>query len=464
MAPMIVMKFGGTSVGDAERIRGVSRLVREALDRGPIVVVSALGGVTDLLLTALAAAETRDDAALAACLASLRERHERVVQALQFPPALRALALQVIDAELAPAGDTLRGVFLLGERTPRTADRVAAVGEILSHRIVALALRAEDLAAEAIDPRELVPTDARHGAADPDRAELRRRAHARLLPLVRDGIVPVTGGFVGATADGLTTTLGRGGSDFTASLLGAAVGAEEVQIWTDVPGMMSADPRVVPQARTLPRVSFAEAAELAYFGAKVLHPATIRPCVESSIPVRILDATQPGRGGTTVDAGGEPWVDAMGEPGSASCVRAVAWKRGITTIAMDSPRMLGAHGFLARVFAVFERHETPVDVVTTSEVSVSVTVDRPQRIDAIERELASFCDVRVHAERALVCLVGRGLLESPQLVGQVLAAVHPTHLRMFCLGSSDINLTLVVDEADAESVVQRLHARFLEDA
>ncbi len=452
---MIVMKFGGTSVGDAERIRALAQLARERAARQPVIVVSALSGVTNRLLGAIDAAERGDEAALATDMSWLRERHARVIGALELPPAEHEAATRRMEDELRIAGDATRGILLLGERTPRATDRVAAAGELISHVLVAAALRAQGLPAEPVDPRDLMITDARFGEAEPDRAALRGTAGRLLGPVLARGGMPVTGGFVGATPDGRVTTLGRGGSDYTASLLGAAMDADEVEIWTDVPGMMTADPRVVACARTLPRVSFDEAAELAYFGAKVLHPATIRPAVERSISVRILDATHPDLGGTLVDA--------SGEAGSEPRVRAVAWKRGIATVAMDSPRMLGAHGFLARVFAAFERHETPVDVVTTSEVSVSVTVDRLLRLPDIEADLGAFCDVRVQRDRALVCLVGRGLLESPKLVAEVLATVDPVPLRMFCLGSSDINLTLVVDAADAESVVRRLHARFLEE-
>jgi aspartate kinase len=308
----------------------------------------------------------------------------------------------------------------------------------------------------AIDPREVLRTDDRFGQAVPDREAIARLCAERLRPVIEAGDVPVTAGFVGATEDGLTTTLGRGGSDYSASLIGVALGASEVQIWTDVDGMMTADPRTVPAARTLPRVSFREASELAYFGAKVLHPATIRPAVEKNIPVRVLNTFRPDAPGTVIDETGDSASSA--EPR----VRAVAWKDGIATVSITSPRMLGAHGYLARVFEVFDRHATPVDVVTTSEVSVSMTVDRPERLGAIASDLSEFCQARIDLGMSLVCLVGEGLLESPQLVADVLAAVHPVTLRMLCLGSSDINLCLVVNEKDAKDVVRRLHARFLE--
>jgi aspartate kinase len=452
---MIVMKFGGTSVGNAERIQQVARLVRERRERRPVVVVSALGGVTSRLLETVNAAVARDDGARAAHLSSLREIHLAAVDGLGLSSARRDRARNAVLHGLGAIDDATCGMLLLGEQTPRASDAVAAMGEQLSHVIVALALEEIGADAVAVDPRLVMRTDARHGSAEPDRLAIAALAREHLAPLVAAGRIPVTGGYVGATEDGVTTTLGRGGSDYSASLLGAALGADEVQIWTDVPGMMTADPRVVPNARTLPRVSFAEAAELAYFGARVLHPATIRPAVERCIPVHVLDTFHPELGGTVVDDEGD---DAPGPR-----VRAVAWRKGIAMMSIGSPRMLGSHGFLARVFDVFGRHETAVDVVTTSEVSISVTVDQLHRIDAIQHDLTSFCEARIERGRALVCLVGRGLLESPRLVSEVLATLDPIPLRMFCLGSSDINLTFVVDEGNAEECVQRLHARFLEN-
>lgn len=454
---MIVMKFGGTSVGDASRLRRAAGLVAERRDERPLVVVSALSGVTNRLLRAAAAAEARDEASLSEDLQWIRARHLDVLAALELSQDVAEPVRRDVARCLARLEEVTRGVLLVRECSPRSRDAVAATGELISMHLVAAALRDRGVAVEVVDPRRLVRTDDRFGEAEVDREAIGPLVAAEVAPRLQRGGVVVTGGYVGATAEGVTTTLGRGGSDLSATLLGVALDARRVEIWTDVNGMMTADPRVVPRARTLPDVTFQEAAELAYFGAKVLHPATIRPAVERRIPVRVLNSLEPGHAGTTIrDAA----ADAADGP---SCVRAVAWKTGIATVHLSSPRMLGAHGFLARVFSVFEREGTPVDVVTTSEVSVSVTVDRPERLDRIAEDLGKVCQVRVDRGMALVCLVGRRLLEDPALVGEILSTLAGIPLRMFCLGSSDINLTLVVPDHRAEEAVRRLHARFLEE-
>lgn len=457
---MIVMKFGGTSVADAERLAAVGRLVAERRGERPVVVVSALAGVTDRLVEAAAAAEAGDAPRAETVVRELRERHTAVLTGLAatFAGAARAeLARERErqDEDLAALGDRLHGIALVGECSARSRDAVLCVGELLSHRLAALALAGAGVEAAAVDPRGLVPTDAAFGEARVDRALLAERCRALVAPVVERGAVPVTGGFVGSTSTGLPATLGRGGSDLSATLLGVALDARAVEIWTDVDGMMTADPRLVPDARLLPELSFRAASELAWFGAKVLHPATIKPAVERGIPVHVRNSLRPSSPGTVIRD-----MDAAELPATGA-LHAVAWKKGIATVSVSSSDMYGVHGFLARLFAVFDRHRTSVDVVTTSETSVSMTVDRADRLEALVDELAPLGRVEVERDMALVCLVGHLLLEHPALVGSVLAALEGIPLRMFCLGSSDVNLTLVVEGARAEEVVRRLHARFL---
>jgi aspartate kinase len=449
---VIVMKFGGTSLADAGRIRRVAELVGERAHRRPLVVVSALAGVTNLLVEAAALAESGDESALASLLDRIEQRHEDVVAELELGETPAASLREAIGVEIAKLRDFTQGVLLVGECTPRTRDAILARGEMISHRIVAACVEG----GVPVDPRTVMRTDARHGDATPDREALRVLASEQIRSRLDEGLVPVTGGYVGATAQDRLTTLGRGGGDLTATLLGVALEADEVQIWTDVDGMMTADPRVVPEARPLSEVSFQEASELAYFGARVLHPATIRPAVEDAVPVRIKNTLRPSAPGTSITA--------RGAGASGPGVRAVAWKTGIAVVSVTSGRMLGAHGFLARVFDIFARHETPVDVVTTSEVSVSLTVDRLEHLSEIEAELAELGRLRVERDTALVCLVGCELLEHPELLGAVLGTLEGIPLRMFCLGSSAVNLTLVVSESHAEDAVRRLHARFLEES
>ena len=306
------MKFGGTSVADAERILAITEIVRARLPRAPVVVVSALAGVTDLLVRAVRAARASDLEGLEPLLADLERRHRwALAGSVEDPGERHDLSLE-IDGRFEDLRRKLRSIRILGEGTPRAVDGVLANGELLSARIVAAAFRARGLPARFVDPREVVVTDARFGEAHPELQAIVSRCRDRVAPLVRAGEIPVLGGYVGATPEGDTTTLGRGGSDTSAAVLGAALDVEEIQIWTDVDGMMSADPRLVPRARTIPRLSFAEAAELAFYGAKVLHPDSIAAAVERQIPVRVLNSHRP-------DAAGSVVLDGPPEERAASC-------------------------------------------------------------------------------------------------------------------------------------------------
>jgi aspartate kinase len=288
----------------------------------------------------------------------------------------------------------------------------------------------------------------------PQLTETEARVAEVLRPLIQAGNVPVVSGFIGATMEGVATTLGRGGSDWSASIFGALLPAEEIQIWTDVDGILTVDPRIVPAARVIPEVSFDEAAELAYFGAKVLHPATIKPAVEKGIPVRILNSLNPKAPGTLILA------EARGREGEP---RALAFKKGICVILIAQPRMLMAHGFVARVFDVFARHRTPVDLIATSEVSISLTVDDPRTVPAVQRDLALLGDVRVLADMAIVSVVGRGFVKHAGLAGRIFQALTEVNIVMISFGASDVNMSFVVAHADAERAVRLLHRAFFEE-
>jgi aspartate kinase len=292
-----------------------------------------------------------------------------------------------------------------------------------------------------------------HVSAQPDLEATDACLVEKVKPLLDQGVVPVLGGFVGASKAGLTTTLGRGGSDYSAALFGAGLWAEEIQIWTDVDGMLTADPRMVPGTRVVPHLSFDEAAELAYFGAKVLHPSTILPAVRRDIPVRILNSHRPEAPGTRIM--GSP------APGVAGPV-AIACKRGQTRLDIASTRMLEAYGFLRRVFEVFERYRTSIDVVTTSEVSVSVTIDDPRAADSIVAELSEFAEVSAEDGMAIVCAVGDGLRRDPTLATRMLGALEGLPLVMVSQGGSRQNITAVVRDGDTASAMERLHRRFFE--
>ncbi len=453
---MLVMKFGGTSVGTGERIAGVAELVASRLAEGPFVVVSAMGGVTDALLALSRAAREGDRTAAAAALATLGEKHRAAVDALGLEDGAAGALRDEIARELARLEGLATGVSLLGELSARTTDAICAAGELLSTALTAAALVKRGVAVARVDPREWMATDATHGAATPDEAAIAAKAASRLLPERAAGRVVVTGGFVGAAPDGSTTTLGRGGSDYSAALLGAALqdagaSVEAIEIWTDVDGILTADPRVVPTARIVPEVGYAEAAELAFFGAKVLHPATIRPAVKRGIPVRVRNTFRPQAPGTTVRSE---------VPGAG--VRALAMRTGVVALFVGSPRMLLAHGYAARVFSVFERHAVPVDVIATSEVSISITVDARAPIDDLVRDLSEFAEVSVLGDLAVVSVVGRKLRSTPRVAASVFAALGDINVVLISQGASETNLTFVVQAPDASEALRRLHRELFE--
>jgi aspartate kinase len=435
---MIVMKFGGTSVESAAAIGRLATIVERYRDQQPIVVVSAMGKTTNRLLEAahLAVQGQRDQAL--ARIADLRAYHH--TEADRFATATSATPA-IIDQHFDELTEIIRGLAILGELTPRSIDAISSFGERLSSQIVAAALNAAHL-----DSRTVIITDDRHTAAAPLFTETNARLQAHSwAPLT------VMGGFIGATLQGVTSTLGRGGSDYTASIVGAAVSATEIQIWTDVDGMLTCDPTVLPGGRRVKSISFAEAAELAYFGAKVLHPATVIPAIENNIPVLILNSRRPEVDGTRITAN---------PPATTAVAKSIACKKNITLLNIQSSRMLMAHGFLRRIFEVFDRHQTPVDMIATSEVSVSLTIDNTTHLDAIRANLAQFAEVDVESHNAIVCLVGDNIRWQPGVAHRVFRALDPVNVRMISQGASLRNLGLVVAQADLQDAVQRLHTEF----
>ncbi len=446
---MIVAKFGGTSVADADAIERLARIVRSRVAARPVVVVSALANVTDALLALAPLVQADDRAGVEAAVAALVDRHVAIARALPGGDA----AIPYIAADADGLRRELRaalGRMLL----PAELDAVAGYGELWSSRLVAAALEDTGTVASWVDIRALLVTDDRFGRATPQMQALTTRARECLRPLVEAGRVPVTQGFIGATADGRPTTLGRGGSDFTAALLGAALGVERVEIWTDVNGLMTADPRIVPSARTLRAASYEEAAELATFGAKVLHPATALPLVRAGIPIVVLNSTRPDDPGTVIEPSAE--LERLGD----SPVRSISWKRGITVVNVRAPRMLGAHGFLRAMFEVFERHEVVVDVLASGEVSVSLTVEDRSRLDVVVRDLGELGEVWIESGRAIVAVVGIGMRSTPGLAARLFRAVQPANVEVISQGASAINVTFVVREEDGPDVVRRLHQEF----
>jgi aspartate kinase len=423
-------------------------IVRRERERStPIVVVSAMSGVTDRLLRLANDAATGDRRLAAAGVDELRQRHLDAASALASAARLPELARD-IETQIEELRSMLTALSILQDASPRSLDGVASAGELLSSRIVAAALEAAGVDAVWIDARRAVVTDDQYTAASPLTRETADALQRDVAPHVGAGRVPVIGGYVGATRNGVATTLGRGGSDYSAAIVGAGLGVDEIQIWTDVDGMLTADPRVVDDPRVVPHLSFAEASELAYFGAKVLHPSTILPAVAASIPVRILNSRKPDAPGTLITA--RP-------PENERAIAALACKRHVTVVEVTSTRMLMAHGFLRQLFEVFERFRTAVDVVTTSEVSVSVTIDDDRRLDEIVEALREFAEVSVEREMALLCAVGENLRADSRLAVRVLAGLDGLPVRMVSQAASRRNLTLVIHDRDVATAMARLH-------
>ena len=441
------MKFGGTSVADAAAFENVARIVAAERESWPVVVVSAMSGVTDNLLAATI--EHDVDQAIASLGPTFR-RHDAVArellsdsQAAQFIKQTRIAADRV--------GELLRALAENHSQRKVLQDAIVSFGEILSSALLAEVLNEREIQARQVDARRCIITDEEHTCAAPLMAETFSSIQKELRPVLNANVVPVLGGFVGATTSGATTTLGRGGSDYTAALIGAALRAREIQIWTDVSGVLTADPRVVPEAQTIERLSYSEAAELAYFGAKVLHPKTIQPAIESSIPVRICNSRAPEERGTLVGPQSET---------SPRTVKAIAHKTGVTTVQITSARMLGAYGFLRALFEVFERHRTVVDVVTTSEVSVSLSLDHATALPAIVAELEQLGTVRVERGRAIICVVGEGLRGTPGIAARVFSTISDINVTLISQGASSVNFTFAIEEEHVKEAVTRLHRAF----
>jgi aspartate kinase len=415
-------------------------------------VVSALSGITDLLIKGARLAYERRSGTEGICQ-EIRARHHEAVAGLVTARTARDRLTAHVDQIVNELQAFYVGVHNLGELSPRSLDAISAMGERLSHEIVAAAMVELGLPAQAVDARGLLITDDAFGRAMPLSAPTEARVRERLLPLVQKGTVPVLPGYIASTREGITTTLGRGGSDYSAAIIGAALPVEAIQIWTDVDGILTVDPRTVKSARVLPEVSFAEAAELAYFGAKVLHPATIKPAVEKGIAVGILNTLNPTAPGTLI-------TERSAAPDGNA--RAIAFKKGISVILISQPRMLMAYGFVARVFEVFDRHRTSVDLIATSEVSISLTVDDPERLPAIAADLAPLGEVQILRNMAIISMVGQGFVRQAGLAARMFTALGDINVVMISFGASDVNLSFVVAQDHAEEAVRRLHTAFFE--
>jgi len=453
---LVVMKFGGTSVEDPAAIERTAAIVagRVAQDNQAVVVVSAMAKVTDQLLRAAAAASVGDRTGALAISSRLRSRHRDTAAALVQNPADIAALIDFVDQKFDQLDEVLRGLAAILELTPRISDLIVSFGERISSRIVAQAFRERSIDAVHVDAREVIITDSQFQKAIPQDALIEKRAAEKLRPLIAQGKVPVLGGFIASNEAGITTTLGRGGSDFTAALLGGALSVEAIEIWTDVDGIMTSDPRVCREALRVKVISFEEAAELAYFGAKVLHPATILPAVKKNIPVLVLNSRNASCEGTRITSLA---------PHCNSPFKSIAVKKKLSIIDVVASRMLMTHGYLKSIFDIFDKHQCPVDMVSTIEVSVSLTVDSNEKLPAIAADLSQLADVKYEGKKALVCMVGDNIRGQSGMAAQVFNAIRHINVRMISQGASEINMSFMIDEDDADEAVRSLHAAFFKE-
>jgi len=441
---MIVMKFGGSSVADAERIRHVAGIVKDLKGKKPILVLSAMGDTTDHLLDAGAAALKGT-----VSVDLVDSLHRKTVAELGLPS-------RTVDEEIVPLLEELKsllvGIYLIKELTPRTRDYLVSFGERLSVRVAAAYFRSIGIDARAFDAWEAgFRSDSNFTSAELDPA-CYEAIKATLAPVVTAGTLPIVTGFIAKDPQGNITTLGRGGSDLTATVIGAAIGAEEVQVWKDVDGILTADPRVVKDARPVDTVTYEEAAELAYFGAQILHPRSMLPCIKSGTTVRVKNSYNPAAVGTRIVAS----IDAAAGP-----VRAITSKKNVTVVDIVSTRMLGQYGFLARVFAAFEAHKVSVDMVATSEVSLSLTLDAAHDLAALKRDLEKIAEVDIKKGRAIVTLVG-DVHRNSEVLARTFGVCSSAgiQVQMISQGASKVNVSFIVDDAQAADTVKAVHAAF----
>jgi aspartate kinase len=453
---LVVMKFGGTSVEDATAIKRTGSIVAGRRERGldTVVVVSAMSKVTDQLIAAGKAASGGDKPGALAISATLRQRH--IDTAAQLVPADAFEKLSTwLNAKFDSLDELLRGIAVVKEITLRTSDLVVSFGERLSSRIIADYFAHAGLAGVHIDARKCIITDAQHGKGVPQPAMIEQRLREYVLPVVERHQTAVLGGFIASTTAAVTTTLGRGGSDYTAALVGGGLHASAIEIWTDVNGIMTTDPRICADALRVKTISFEEAAELAYFGAKVLHPSTILPAVQKDIPVFVLNSRNPSNEGTKITAVA---------PHSSSPFKCIAAKKKLTIIDIVSTGMLMSHGYMKAVFDIFDRYKVVIDMVSTSEVSISVTVDSNEHLPEICTELRKIAEVKYEGGKALICLVGEDIRGQSGMAARVFSAVSHINVRMISQGASEINMSFMIEESDADEAIRSLHKVFFADA
>ena len=446
----VVMKFGGTSVEDAAAIRRAAQLVKLRLPHKPVVVVSALSDVTDQLLEMGKTAARGEFQAADQALESLRQRHHQVALSAVGSPVSQSLLPQ-LESDFHQLSQVLKSISSAGDLTPRLQDHLLGLGECLASRIVHAAFVQAGLNAVWVDAYACIMTDSAHTHATPLWQETDQQLQAAVAPLLAEGKVPLLAGFIGSTSDGIPTTLGRGGSDYTASIVGAALEAARIEIWTDVDGILTTDPKLCPDARRVPTMSFEEAADLAYFGAKILHPAAIAPAMRKNVPVWVVNSRHPEGKGTEIVA----------HPPDECSIKAITVKKGITVVDVEAVRWF-APELLREIFDAFERHQYGLDFLSASRGSLSLLVTSTRALADITEELKGLANVRWESEKALVCVVGERVRRQPEIASQVFRALSDIDLRMICHGASERNIAFLLDESNAEESVRRLHRLFFQ--
>jgi|TARA_B100000315_G_C14567787_1_gene583864 aspartate kinase len=437
---MIIMKFGGTSVGNADRISNTADIIKANIDKKPIVVVSAVSGATNKLIElGNASVEGNGDE----ILEEIKKNHYEILEKLELDKSL-------VNKDLENLSAIIDEIKNNKEINNKILDNVQSFGEQMSSKIIAAQLNKIGIKTEAFNAWDLgFLTNEEFGNAEP-LEETFNNLNDNIKKL---NIVPVITGFIGKTKDGEITTIGRSGSDYTAAIIGSAINADEIQIWTDVNGIMSADPKIVSNTKTLEKVSFAEASELAYFGARVLHPKTILPAVRKNIPVRVLNTFDTKNNGTLILNNSEK---------SEHVVKAITSKKNIILIHVDSTRMLGAYGFLARLFDIFDKYKKSVDVISTSEVSVSMTINDEENLDRIIKDLEGIANVQISKNKSIICVVGEGMRNTPGVSGRTFSVIgrNKINVEMVSQGASGVNTTFIVDNNNSEQAIKALHEEY----
>ena len=445
---MIIMKFGGTSVANFEAITRAVFIVGGRLNQKPVVVVSALSKVTDLLYRISDAAASGNAAETAALLGELRSRHVNLAsELLEQSPALKESAVSSVNEICDRLEELVKVVCAVRELSDRNKAIIISNGELLSSTIICYTMNAKGIRTNFVDARKMMITSDNYLKGEPDEKEILARVPAVIEEAYMGMDAVITQGFIGSNLAGEQTVLGRGGSDYSASLIGMAVDAEKIEIWTDVDGVRSADPRKVENTKYLEKISFEEAAEMAHFGAKVLHPLTIEPAVKKNIPIYVLNSQNPSGKGTAI------LRSELIEDG----VKSVSFKENIRVINIFSMRMINTSGFLRRVFEIFSENKVSVDLISTSEANISVTVDASQKIDAVVSELSEFAEVIVDEDKAQVSVIGKNIVRLNGMLKKTFAPLKRCNVYMISQGASFVNISFVVDREELTEVVQDLH-------